>query len=109
MEGITGVKSDLGHFVVNNGVAGLVAAVIIGNSGNIAIESLIDNIVMPLINTLTGYHQDDWDKEETIIGGVRYKFRKFAADTMAFFFTVIITFLFLQYFALPLIAGSKIN
>ena len=101
------VKSDLGHFVVDNGVAGLVAAVIIGNAGNTAIISLINNILLPVFTSITGWTEEDWEKASITIGGIKFKVRKFIADTLSFFITVIVTFVFLQYFALPLIAGSK--
>jgi len=101
------VKSDLGHFVVDNGVAGLVAAVIIGNSGNTAISSLIDNVLMPVFTSITGWTEDDWDKRSVDVGGIKFKLRKVIADTLSFIITIVVTFLFLNYFALPLIAGSK--
>ena len=101
------VKSDLGHFVVDNGVTGLVAAVIIGNAGNVAIVSLISNMLMPIFNAVTGWSEEDWDKASVTVYGVEFKVRKFIADTISFFITVVVTFLFLQYFAIPLIAGSK--
>ena len=103
------VRSDLGHFVVDNAVTGLIAAVIIGNSGNAAIESLIKNIIMPAIQSLTGYTEEQWDKEHIEIWGTKFKFRAFMSDVISFFITVVITFMFLQYFALPIIAGSKIK
>jgi len=101
------LRSDLGHFVVDNAVAGLIAAVIIGNSGDSTIQSLIKNIIMPAIHSITGFTEEQWDSDYVEIFGSKFKFRAFAADAISFFITVVITFVFLQYFALPLIAGSK--
>jgi len=104
---MAGIRSDLGHFVVDNAVTGLVAAVIIGNSGNTAIESLLKNIVMPIVYKLTGFSEEQWKKESMTLFGIELKIRTFLADTFSFFITVFITFIFLRYFAIPLIAGSK--
>ena len=101
------LRSELGHFVVDNAVTGLIAAVIIGNSGDSTIQSLIKNIVMPAIQSVTGYTKEEWDKESVEILGTKFKIRTFMSDLISFFITVLITFIFLQYFALPLIAGSK--
>ena len=51
--------------------------------------------------------KEEWDKESVEILGTKFKIRTFVSDLISFFITVLITFIFLQYFALPLIAGSK--
>lgn len=95
---VKNLKYNLNDFIFNNnGLITLSAAVIIGNSTNIIIKSLIYNIIMPLIYPFIKTKElDDWQNHRTKIGPFRLKLMQFISDLIYFILIFILVFVFLQ-------------
>ena len=106
---LNNIRNDLSEFFINNNISNLALGVIIGTSGAVAIKSLMDNIILPIIFKLQNTTNDDWNNSKTLIFGVNLKIKKFLFDTSTFVITIFMSFIFIQYFTKPLftIKGVK--
>ena len=99
---ITNIQKELSNFFINNNISNLALGVIIGTAGAVAIKSLMDNIILPIVFKFQHLTDDTWNKSKTTILGINFKIKKFLFDALTFFITIFVTFIFMQYITKPL-------
>ena len=73
---------------------GYAVGLIVGITLLVFIQSLIDNLVMPLLTPLIGSSETaEWSDKEWVIGKVRIKTGKLLASLLSLVITILVTYL----------------
>lgn len=89
------ITQDFIEFMKEYGIMGLALAVVIGTATKDLVSSLVDDMVMPVVEIfLPG---GDWQTAVTVVGPVEFRTGHFLASALDFLIIAVLIYLFVRY------------